>query len=65
MTRIDLLRDEDDLRSLEEVEVAEGEVPRAGALVDASAVVERLADEAKLLVRGREACSGERAPLSA
>ena len=65
MARIDLLRDEDELRSLEEVEVAEREVPGVGSLVDAGAVVERLADEAELLVRRREACPRERAPLRA
>ena len=62
--RIDLLGDEDELapRS-EEVEVAEREVPRVGALVDVDTVVERLADEAKLLVRRREACPDERAAM--
>ena len=54
-----------DLRTcaLEEIEVAEREVPRVGSLVDTGTVVERLADEAKLLVRGREACPSERTPI--
>ena len=46
-----------DLRAcaLEEVEVAEREVPRVGGIVDPDTVVERLADEAQFLVRRREA----------
>ncbi len=65
MPWVDLLGDEDDLSHCrsEEVEVAEREVPCVGGLVDLDTVVERLADEAELLVRGREASPQQRAPL--
>src|SRR6185503_16165279 len=54
-----------DLRAcaLEEVEVAEREVPRARVLVEAGVFVEPLADETELLVRRRKACPDDSAAM--
>src|SRR5512144_2223908 len=48
---------------LEEVEVAEGEVPGRCVRVEGRPLTERLSDEAKLRVRRSEAGAGESPPL--
>src|SRR5262245_57841654 len=51
------------MERLEEVEVAEREVPRARVVVESGVLVEAFADETKLLVRRREAFPQERAAV--
>ena len=64
MPRVDLLGDEDELRHQKKSKSPSVKCHAPGALVDAGALVERLADEAQLLVRRREACP-ERARAAA